>query len=264
MDFPQLSEKVVLITGAGRGIGRAVALAFARQGCRVMVTSFNVENARSTVEEVNRLFWKSRSRAFRLDVTSRHEAAQVVETITQEYGPVDILINNAGVSTMNTVLEMTDQEWDYNLEVNAKGVFIMSQLVARVMVEKGVKGKIINVASQAGRQGFPFFAHYSASKFAVIGFTQAMALEVATHGITVNAVCPGLVRTSMQEREIDWEAKLRGISVEEVKKGYLESIPLGRLQEPEDVADSIVLLASPLADYITGESLQANGGTCMA
>jgi len=263
MDIPQLRDKVVLITGAGRGIGRATALAFARQGCKVMATSFSAENARATAEEVNGLVGDDRAQPFRLDVTDREEAEKVVQTIDEEYGAVDILVNNAGVSTMNTVLEMTDQEWEYNLEVNAKGVFIMSQVVGRLMVKEGIKGKIINVSSQAGRQGFPFFAHYSASKFAVIGFTQAMALEVAKHGITVNAVCPGLVKTSMQEREIKWEASLRGTSVEDVKKEYLEGIPLGRLQEPEDVADAILLLASPLADYITGESLEANGGSCM-
>ncbi len=197
-----------------------------------------------------------------LDVTNRAEAERVIRDTEARWGPIEILVNNAGVSTMTRVVDLTDDEWDYNMNVNAKGVFIMSQLVVRRMIAGGIKGKIVNVASMAGKKGAMFLAHYSASKFGVIGFTQALALEVAKQGIRVNAVCPGYVRTSMQQREIPWEAKLRGITEAAMVQLMLDDTPLGRLEEPEDVAHVVLFLASHLADFMTGQAINVTGGAC--
>jgi NAD(P)-dependent dehydrogenase (short-subunit alcohol dehydrogenase family) len=263
MGVPGLANKVVLVTGGGRGIGRAIAEAFAEAQSFVVIGDINKEESDAVVSAINERFGEERATSYRLDVTNYENAKEVVSSILSRFGKIDILVNNAGVSTMAPVIELTERDWDFNMNVNAKGVFIMSQLVVRSMIERNVKGKIVNIASQGGRQGFPFLAHYCASKFAVIGFTQSLALEVAKYGITVNAVCPGFVKTSMQEREIEWEAKLRGVKPREVIESYLKSIPLGRLQEPKDVANVVLFLASSLADYITGASIEANGGSCM-
>ena len=167
------------------------------------------------------------------------------------------------VSTMNPVVDLTEQEWDVNMDVNAKGVFLTNQAAVRHFLNSGTRGAIVNTASLAAKIGAPLLAHYSASKFAVLGFTQALAREVAEHGIRVNCVCPGFVRTSMQHREIAWEAKLRGMSEEAVREEYVSLTPLGRLEEPRDVADAVVFLASDAARFITGEALNISGGVRM-
>ncbi|MFO3797569.1 MAG: SDR family NAD(P)-dependent oxidoreductase, partial [Anaerolineales bacterium] len=172
-------------------------------------------------------------------------------------------------STMQRFINLSEQDWDFNMNVNAKGTFLCSQQAARQMMqqppdEHGLRGKIINIASMAGKRGnAPFLAHYVASKFAVVGLTQAMAGELASYGILVNAVCPGYVQTSMQEREVVWEASLRGISPDEVRQLYLADTPLRRLEQPEDVANVVFFLASPDSNFITGEAINVNGGAWM-
>src|SRR6202011_1691223 len=148
----------------------------------------------------------------------------------------DICIANAGVLTMQRALELTDSDWDFNFAVNARGIFLTNQIAARHFVGQGA-GCIVNTASLAAKVGAPLLAHYSASKFAVLGWTQALARELAPTGIRVNAVCPGFVKTGMQEREVVWEAALRGVSAERVIEDYVAQTPLGRLEQPEDVAD---------------------------
>ena len=260
MSFPELENEVVLITGAGRGIGKAIAQSFSEENSIVVVTDINEKEAAEVSGEFGK---QGRKTSFsRLDVTNRFEAEKVIKGAEDRWGPIDILVNNAGVSTMNLVVNLTDEEWDHNMNVNAKGVFIMSQLTVRRMIEKGIKGKIISIASMAGKNGAMFLAHYSASKFGVIGFTQALALEVAKYGINVNAVCPGYVRTSMQEREVPWEAKLRGITKEEMVRLFLNDTPLGRIEEPQDVANVVLFLASHLSDFMTGQAVNITGGSC--
>jgi NAD(P)-dependent dehydrogenase (short-subunit alcohol dehydrogenase family) len=208
--------------------------------------------------------------ALQLDVTHQAEAQAAVQAIVQAWDRLDVWCNNAGVSTMNRFMQLTEDEWDHNFDVNAKGVFLCSQPVARQMMQQApghrsrLRGKIINTASMAAKRGnAPYLAHYVASKFAVVGLTQAMAGELAPHGITVNAVCPGYVRTGMQEREVAWESKLRGVTQDEVRRLYVEDTPLGRLQTPEDVAGVVVFLSSLAADFITGEAINVNGGAWM-
>ncbi len=263
-----LQGKVTVITGAGTGIGRAIAHALADAGSLVVVTDLNMEWAQNVAQEIRAK--GGEAMAFRLDVTNPEECQQVVNDVIAQKGRLDIWVNNAGVSTMNRFVDLSEHDWDFNMNVNAKGVFLCSQIAVRQMLQQEpdplsrLRGKIINIASMAGKRGnAPFLAHYVASKFAVIGLTQAMAGELASHGITVNAICPGYVTTSMQEREVNWESRLRGISPEQVRQLYIQDTPLGRLQTAEDVANIAVFLASSLADFITGESINVNGGSFM-
>jgi len=196
-----------------------------------------------------------------MDVTNKSQVSQVVETVVSCHKRVDVLVNNAGVSTMAPVVDLTEEEWDFNMNVNAKGVFLCSQAVLPVMMSSS-RGKIVNIASMAAKMGAPFLAHYSASKFAVLGFTQALAREVAHYNINVNAVCPGFVATSMQDREVVWEAKLRGITPDMVREDYIRQTPLGRLCQPEDVAKVVLFLASSEADFMTGQAVNVTGGIC--
>ena len=164
---------------------------------------------------------------------------------------------------MKLVVDLTDEDWDLNLNVNAKGVFITNQIAVRHFLASGKRGVIVNTASLAAKMGAPWLAHYSASKFAVMGFTQALAREVAAQGIRVNCVCPGFVRTSMQERELAWEASLRNMTSEAVFQEYVSLTPMGRIEEPEDVAKTVLFLASDLSGFITGEALNVTGGVRM-
>lgn len=254
------TNKVVLITGSGTGIGRAITLAFATAGATVVPTDLNPDAVQKIGREVVALTG-SEPASYVLDVTKADQIAETVDTIIQRYGRIDVLINNAGVSSMVKVVEMTEKDWDFNMDVNAKGPFLVSRAVLPYMIAAR-QGKIVNTASMASKIGAPLLAHYSASKFAVLGFTQALGKEVAEYGINVNAVCPGFVATSMQDREVVWEAQLRGMTPEEVREEYIAQTPLGRLCQPEDVAKVVLFLASPAADFMTGQALNVTGGIC--
>jgi meso-butanediol dehydrogenase / (S,S)-butanediol dehydrogenase / diacetyl reductase len=201
--------------------------------------------------------------AFRLDVTDAAETRQIVGRAAEHLGGLEVVCANAGVSTMNRVVDLSEAEWEHNMAINAKGVFLTNQAAVRHFLANGITGVIVNTASLAGKQGVPLLAHYAASKFAVVGFTQSLAREVAAHGIRVNCVCPGFVRTSMQEREVLWEAQLRRMTPAAVREEYVALTPLGRLEEPADVADAVVFLASDAARFITGEALNVTGGVRM-
>ncbi len=263
----RLSGKTAVVTGAATGIGRAIALALAAEGAWVAVTDINEAGAAAVAQEIATA--GGQALALRLDVTRPQAIEAALKEIISQRRRLDIWVNNAGVSTMNRFVDLTEQDWDFNMDVNAKGTFLCSQRAARQMIgqppdPEGLRGKIINIASMAGKRGnAPFLAHYVASKFAVVGLTQAMAGELAPHQILVNAVCPGYVQTSMQERELGWEAALRGVSKEEVKRLYIADTPLGRLETPEDVARVVVFLASEDANFITGEAINVNGGAWM-
>jgi meso-butanediol dehydrogenase/(S,S)-butanediol dehydrogenase/diacetyl reductase len=253
-----LAGRMALVTGGGTGIGAAIARALAREGARVCVTDLELARANEAAGAIGAAAF-----ALKLDVTNAAETRAVLDEAAKRLGGLDLVCANAGVSTMNRVEDLSEQEWDFNMDVNAKGVFLTDQAALRLFKRTGVKGVIVNTASLAGKVGAPFLAHYAASKFAVVGFTQSLALEAAPLGIRVNCVCPGFVRTGMQEREILWEAKLAGKSPEQVAQGYVALTPLGRLEEPEDVADVVVFLASDLARYVTGEALNVTGGARM-
>lgn len=253
-----LTDKVAMVTGAGTGIGAAITKALAAEGVRVACTDLDRQAAEAVASGIG-----DKALAWALDVTDADAIARTVDEIAARFGGLDIVCANAGVSTMNSVVDLTEDEWDSNMDVNAKGVFLTDQAAVRYFLRSGTKGVIVNTASLAAKIGAPLLAHYSASKFAVLGFTQALAREVAEHGIRVNCVCPGFVRTSMQHREVAWEAKLRGMREEAVREEYVSLTPLGRLEEPEDVADAVVFLASDAARFITGEALNISGGVRM-
>jgi NAD(P)-dependent dehydrogenase (short-subunit alcohol dehydrogenase family) len=249
-----LAGRAALVTGAGTGIGRAIACALTAAGARVAVTDLDLPAAAAVAAELPGAL------ALPLDVTDAAATAGAIARAADAFGRLDIVCANAGVSTMNRVVDLSEAEWDHNFAINAKGVFLTNQAAVRHWLAAGVKGVIVNTGSLAGKQGVPLLAHYAASKFAVVGFTQSLAREVAGHGIRVNCVCPGFVRTSMQAREVEWEATLRGMTPEAVRAEYVALTPLGRLEEPEDVADAVVFLASDAARFITGEALNVTGG----
>ena len=248
----------VFITGGALGIGAAIVERFVLEGARVAVTDLDGEAASRLAERVG-----GGARAWRLDVTDSAETQRVFAEAVDAFGGVDVVVANAGVSSMGAVVDLTEEEWDHNFNVNTKGVFFTNQVAARYFLTRGTGGRIINTASMAAKIGAPLLAHYSASKFAVIGFTQALARELGPHDVTVNTVCPGFVKTSMQDREVEWEAGIRGMTAEQVRAGYVAEVPLGRLEEPDDVARAVLFLASPDAAYITGESLNVTGGARM-
>ena len=254
----RLSKKVAIVTGAGIGMGRGIAKMLAKEGANVVATDMNADTAKSTADEIKSM--GEVSLAAKMDVRSSDQIDQVIKKTLDEFDRIDILVNNAGVSTMAPVVDMTEEEWDLNLDVNSKGTFLCTKPVLKQMIKQGKGGRIVCVSSLAGKSGNKYYSHYSASKWAVIGFVKSVAMEVAQHQITVNAVCPGRVATSMEEREMAWEAKYLKMSLEDVKKSYVDSIPLGRLETPEDVAKLVVFLASDDADYITGEAIEVTGG----
>ena len=253
-----LKGKAAIVTGGATGIGKAIADALSAHGVRVAIADLDAEAARQTAAGLGR-----DAAGFGIDVSKRARVARAFAEIEAAFGGYDILIANAGVSTMSRVVDLTDEEWDFNFAVNIKGVFLTNQAAVRYFLNRKKKGVIVNTASLAAKVGAPLLAHYSASKFAVLGWTQALAREVAAQGIRVNAVCPGFVRTSMQEREVGWEAKLRDLTPEQVIKEYVAQTPLGRLEEPEDIAGLAVFLCSDAARFMTGQGINVTGGVYM-
>jgi meso-butanediol dehydrogenase / (S,S)-butanediol dehydrogenase / diacetyl reductase len=240
-----LKGKRAVVTGGARGIGAAIA-------------DLDHDSARKTAAALG-----GAAQGFQIDVRKRDSVEACFAAIESAFGGYDILCANAGVSTMRLVADLTDEEWDFNFDVNAKGVFLCNQAAIRHFLKTKNKGVIVNTASLAAKAGAPWLAHYSASKFAVLGFTQGLAREMGPHGIRVNCVCPGFVKTSMQERELAWEASLRGMTQEAVFQEYVSLTPLGRIEEPEDVAKTVLFLASDLSDFITGEAINVTGGVRM-
>ncbi|MEI2385785.1 SDR family oxidoreductase [Breoghania sp. JC706] len=251
---PDLKSKKAIVTGGAVGIGYAIARALAAQEVTVTIADLNEDAAIKAAESL-----PGSHHAVAVDVRERGSVDRAFTDAVEKIGGLDILIANAGVSTMRPAVDLTDEDWDFNMDVNARGVFMCNQWAARRFLEQG-HGVITNTASLAAKVGAPFLAHYSASKFAVVGWTQGLARELAPKGIRVNAVCPGLVKTSMQDREIQWEATLRGMTPEEVFQDYISQTPLGRIETPEDVAGVVVFLCSDAARFMTGQALNVTGG----
>jgi meso-butanediol dehydrogenase/(S,S)-butanediol dehydrogenase/diacetyl reductase len=259
----RLKDKLAAVTGAAMGMGRCIAETLAAEGAKVAVTDIDLKLANQVAESIRKN--GGQAEAWKLDVSDRAEIKKVISEIIARFGRIDIWVNNAGVSSMVPFLQLTEHDWDFLHEVNGSGVFFCSQAVASHMMKEGKGGKIINIASMAGKRGgnAPFLAHYVYTKFGVIGLTQAMAKELSPYKITCNAVCPGYVVTPMQGRELVWEGKLRNLTPEAVKQSYIDDTPLGRLESPQDVANMALFLASSEADFITGEAINVNGGAYM-
>ena len=255
--YSDLVGKRAFVTGAAQGIGRAIAVALVQRGVTTAIADIDVEGGQRTAREIG-----GGSIAVEVDVRERASVEHAFAEAVGRLGGCEILIANAGVSTMQHALELTDEEWDLNFAVNARGVFLTNQVAARHFVAQRA-GCIVNTASLAAKVGAPLLAHYSASKFAVLGWTQALARELAPVGIRVNAVCPGFVKTGMQSREVKWEARLREVSADRIVADYVAQTPLGRLELPEDVADVVAFLCSDQARFMTGQGVNVTGGVYM-
>ncbi len=246
----KLSNRRAMITGAGSGIGRACALRLAASGASVAVVDLRAEAAAETAAAIEGAGGHALPLA--ADVTRRDQVEATVERMRAAWGGIDVLMNNAGGSLTSPFLELGEEEWDHVVDLNLKGAYLCAQPVARIMVAQHA-GRIINVSSNYGVTGSAPRVHYSAAKAGIIGLTKALALELAPHGITVNAVAPGPTAT----------ARVRGKYSAEEWAERARGIPLGRCGEPEDIAEAVAFLASDGARYITGQTLHVNGGLVM-
>lgn len=257
----RLEGKVAIVTGAASGMGKAMARAYVNEGARVVIADLNTEGAEAVAGELNgNAGGDRRASAFTLDVRDREQAQAVVDHAVSTFGGLDILVNNAGIITIQPFLEITEADWDSAFDINCKGLLWGSQAAARQMIEQGRGGKIINIASQAGRRGEGLVLTYCATKAAVISMTQSMALALAEHKINVNGIAPGIVDTPAWEQVDRRFAALTGLPVGEPKRRAVATIPLGRIEQPEDVAGMAVFLASAESDYITQQTFNVDGG----
>lgn len=253
-----INGKVALITGAGQGIGRAIALRLANDGADIAIVDLNDEKTQAVADEVRSLGRKATT--FKADVTKRDDVYAAIDHAEKELGGFDIMVNNAGVASIQPIAEVTPEEVEKSFTVNVHGVLWGIQAAAAKFKERGQKGKIICASSIAGHEGFPMLGVYSATKFAVRALTQAAAKEFASDGITVNAYCPGVVGTDMWV-EIDRRmAEITGAKIGENYDKFVGGIALGRAQTPEDVAAFVSYLAGPDSDYMTGQSPLIDGG----
>ena len=246
----RLEGKVALITGGARGIGQAIAMAFANEGADIVVADVNLEVAQKTASEIESLGRKAL--ALEVDVTNYEKVEEGINKILDKFGKVDILVNNAGITKDNLILRMSQAEWDAVINVNLKGTFNCIRAVCRPMVKQR-SGRIISIASIIGLMGNPGQANYAASKAGIIALTKTVAKELASRNINANAVAPGFIQTEMT-------AKLP----EDLKNKMLAAIPLGKLGTPQDIAKVCLFLASDESSYITGQTITVDGGMVMA
>ena len=256
----ELQGQVAIVTGGGRGIGRATALELARLGADVVVAELDKSGAERTAGEVGAL--GRTALAIGTDVTRRGDLAAMVQRTKAELGRIDILVNNAGIYRAAAPLDVTEDHWDAIMTINAKAVFFASQAVLPVMIAQK-SGVIVNLASMAGKIGSKTNLPYNASKAAVVSMTKSLALAHAADGIRVNCVCPGFVETDMWNMVAREQGALLGMTAEEFTRQRRSQVPLGRMERPEDVASVIGFLASPRAGYMTGQALSVDGGLVM-
>jgi meso-butanediol dehydrogenase/(S,S)-butanediol dehydrogenase/diacetyl reductase len=254
--------KVAVITGGSRGIGKAIAERLSEEGARVCVAA-NEKGVHDTAAAL--VAQKRTALGVELDVTSKDQVVALYERVARELGEVDISVQNAGVITIARVEDMTEAEWDRVMAVNTKGVFLCCQEAAKRMLKAGKKGRLVNTASGQARQGFIYTPHYAASKFGVVGITQSLAKELARRGITVNAFCPGIIATDMWSyNDAAWGKLLGDYKPGELMAEWVENIPVGRVGTGEDVASLVAFLASDEAEYITGQTVNVDGGMFMS
>jgi NAD(P)-dependent dehydrogenase (short-subunit alcohol dehydrogenase family) len=249
--YPDLKGKVVIITGARRGMGRSHAIAFAKEGAKVVVSDISLEDCEKVVKEIKKL--GGEAMAVKCDVSKKEEVEEMVRKTIEKWGRIDVLVNNAAIAQFKPFLEMTEEDWDRTMDINLKGYFLCAQAVAKEMV-KQKSGVIINIASIAMGQtgiGFPTLVHYVASKGGVVAMTEALALELAPYGIRVNSVSPGIIDTPMVDPVRADKKTLEGI---------LMRVPMRRMGKPEEVSNLVLFLASDASSYMTGSNVVIDGG----
>jgi 3-oxoacyl-[acyl-carrier protein] reductase len=245
------SERVVIITGGSRGIGRAIAFRFAGEKPKLVLVHYDPDDSVAK-ETLVRLAEKGvQGEAHRLDVSNRGEVDRLFKDVLSRFGRVDVLVNNAGITKDGLLMRMSEDEWDLVLSVNLKGVFNCTQAVIRAMIKER-SGRIVNISSVVGQMGNAGQTNYSASKAGIMGFTKSLAREVGSRGITVNAVAPGYINTEMTSS-----------LPEKFKEAFMQQVPLGRMGEPEDVAEAVYWLCSGSSAYVTGQVIHVNGGLYM-
>lgn len=250
--------RIAIVTGAGRGIGRGIALRLAKDGLDVAVNDINPETVGKVSKEIEDL--GQNTIPIVADVSSKDEVYDMVDQVIEKFGRLDVMVANAGILQAKPAVELTVEDWDKVFAVNCRGTFLCDQAAAKQMI-KQKNGKIINCCSIAGITGTTrLLSSYSATKFAIRGFTQVLSRELGKYGITVNAYCPGVVDTEMWGYADEQMAPYMGLKKGEVLKEYSEGITLGRLEKPEDVASLVSYLASPDSDYMTGQSIVIDGG----
>ena len=252
-----LQQRVAFVTGGGTGIGLAITQAFLREGAQVAIASRNTTHLQAGAAAARALGYELMT--IQLDVTDSGAVRQAVESIAQRYGRLDILVNNAGVSGRTLMTDPDDSGWVTILATNLNGSYFCSKQALRFMKD-GEHGRIINMSSVLGRFGVPGYAAYCTAKHGILGFTKALALEVASRGITVNAICPTWVDTPMARQGIEETASALGITPAEFRSQAVKAVPIGRMVEPSEVAGLAVYLATPLASAITGQALNICGG----
>jgi meso-butanediol dehydrogenase/(S,S)-butanediol dehydrogenase/diacetyl reductase len=256
----ELKGQIAIVTGGGRGIGRAIALELGRQGADIVIAELDQAGAKRTAEEVGAL--GRRSLATTTDVTSRADLRAMVDRAKAEFGRIDILVNNAGIYRAASTLDVTEDHWDAIMNINAKAVFFATQAVLPTMIAQK-SGAIVSLASMAGKIGSKTNLPYNASKAAVVSMTKSLALAHAGEGIRVNCVCPGFVETDMWTKVAKEQGALLGMTPEEFTRQRAASVPLRRMEKPEDVAHVVAFLASPRSGYMTGQALSVDGGLVM-
>jgi 2-hydroxycyclohexanecarboxyl-CoA dehydrogenase len=251
----KLRGKTALVTGGGRGIGRAISLALAQEGAQVAVLDILGDNAAAVAREIEATGVKAL--ALTADLTKRAQVDLAVADVLAQFGQIDILVNNAGWDRMEMFLDSEEETWDKIIAINFKGILYVCKAALPSMVARG-QGKVISIASDAGRAGSTGEAVYAGTKGAIIAFSKTLAREMARHKITVNVVCPGLTETPLLQGIREQSPK-----TEKVIEAVTRAIPLGRVGQPEDIAGAVVYLASPVADFVTGQTLSVSGGLTM-
>ena len=286
----RLLDRVAIVTGAGQGIGRGIALRLAREGALVLIAEYNAANASAVAQEIEAA--GGRALPYRIDISDAAASQKMVDDVTAQLGHIDILVNNAGVVQTKPMLDLTPADWDRVLDVNLRGAFFLTQAVARQMIKQAPDalreaapadifntkrpeapgaadpgetlaasyGKIVSLSSVSGRRGRPLQTHYAASKAAIISLTQSVALALAPYRINANAVCPGIVPTPMWQQIDKDRGQLFGAKPGEAMAGFINTVPLKRAATPEDIAGAVAFFCSSDADYITGQALNVDGG----